>query len=61
MSKWIYDGYTKVKMGNGRHARFVWNYIYKCPDCGWSVRVERTQKPPRFCPNCKKDMKEGKE
>lgn len=60
MSKWIaYDGYTKVKMGNGRHARFVVNHIYKCPDCGWSVRIERTQKPPRCCPNCQKDMKEG--
>ena len=59
MSKWIYDGYTKVKMGNGRHARFIENYIYKCPNCGWSVRVERLEKPPHYCPNCKENMKEG--
>lgn len=59
MSKWIYDGYTKVKMGSGRHQRYVENRIYKCPDCGWSVRVECMVKPPRYCPNCKKDMREG--
>lgn len=37
MSKWKYDGYTKVKMGNGRHARFIENYIYKCHDCGQAI------------------------
>lgn len=58
MSKWIYDGYTKVKTGSGRHQRYVENHIYKCPDCGWSVRTERTTKPPQYCPNCQKDMKE---
>lgn len=57
MSAWKYDGYTKVKIGNGRHARMVENHIYKCPYCDWSVRVERTQKPPQFCPNCNTDMR----
>ena len=57
--KWIYDGFTKEQTGNGRRSRFIENRIYKCPDCGLRVRVERTQKPPRFCPNCQKDMREG--
>lgn len=61
MSKWIYDGYTKVKIGSGRHARYVVNHIYKCNVCGWSVRVERTVKPPRYCPSCREDMKEDSE
>ena len=60
MSKWIYDGYTKVKIGSGRHARYVENHIYKCNVCGWSVRVERTENPPRYCPSCMADMKEEK-
>ena len=59
MSKWIYDGYTKVKVGSGRHQRYVENQIYKCPDCGWSVKTERATKPPQYCPNCQKNMKEG--
>lgn len=58
MSKWIYDGYTKVKIGSGRHARYVENHIYKCNGCGCPVRVERTEKPPRYCPSCMADMKE---
>jgi len=57
--RWIYTGYTKVKTGSGRHQRYVENLIYKCPDCGWSVRTERTMKPPQNCPNCQKNMKEG--
>lgn len=61
MSRWIYDGYTKVKTGSGRHARYIEEYIYKCPDCGWTIRADRTALyPPRYCPNCQKDMKEGK-
>lgn len=56
MSKWIYDGYTKVKIGSGRHARYVTKYTYKCPYCGLSVRVERLERPPRFCQNCNADM-----
>ena len=59
MSKWKYDGYTKIKEGSGRHARYIENHIYKCPECGWLVRTERTEKPPRHCPNCWKDMEEG--
>lgn len=58
MSKWIYDGYTKVKVGTGRHARMVGNHIYKCPNCGWSVRVEQSERPPMCCPNCQSDMRE---
>ena len=57
--KWVYEGYTKVKTGSGRHARFIENHIYICPDCKREIRVEGTQKPPRFCPNCQKDMREN--
>ena len=60
MSKWIYDGYTKVKKGTGKKQRYIETYIYRCPDCGWTIRAERTAlHPPRYCPNCKADMKEG--
>ena len=58
MSKWVNDGYTKVKVGTGRRARMVEYHIYKCPGCGSTVRMERTLNPPRYCPNCRKDMKE---
>lgn len=58
MSAWLYDGYTKIKVGTGRHARMVENHVYKCLHCGWSVRVERSEKPPMYCPNCKSDMRE---
>ena len=57
MSAWMYDGYTKVKVGTGRYAKMVENHIYKCLHCGWSVRVERTKKPPMYCPNCGADMR----
>lgn len=57
MSRWMYDGYTKVKVGTGRRAKMVENHIFKCLNCGWSVRVERTEKPPRYCPNCGSDMR----
>lgn len=55
MSGWMYDGYTKFKAGTGRRAKMVENHIFKCLHCGWSVRVERTEKPPRYCPNCRAD------
>ena len=58
MSRWIYDGYTKVKVGNGRHARMVENRIYICPDCKQSIRLEWMVKPPMYCPNCNANMKE---
>lgn len=57
MSAWMYDGYTKVKVGTGRHARMVEKHIYKCLHCGWSVMVERTEKPPMYCPKCQTDMR----
>lgn len=57
MSRWIYDGYTKVKTGSGRHARYIENRFYKCPDCGRSVVVEWMVKPPQLCPNCKANMR----
>lgn len=59
--RWKYDGYTKVKVGSGRRAKYVENRIYICPDCGYEERIEAPLKPPRFCPNCKSDMKEGVE
>ena len=57
MSKWIYDGYTKVKIGAGRHARMIEKRIYICPDCQKSIRIETMVKPPRTCPNCGADMR----
>ena len=57
MSKWIYDGYTKVKTGTGRHARMIEKRIYICPDCQKSIRIETMVKPPRTCPNCGADMR----
>ena len=59
MSKWKYDGYTKVKMGSGRRARMIENRIYICPVCKGSLRIERTVKPPMKCPNCNTDMRGG--
>ena len=60
MSKWIYDGYTKIKTGSGRHAKYIEKHIYKCHDCGWSIRADRTELyMPKHCPNCQKDMWDG--
>ena len=61
MSKWIYDGYTKVRIGAGRHARMIEKRIYICPDCQKSIRIETMVKPPRTCPNCGADMRGGKD
>ena len=58
MSKWKYDGYTKVKVGSGRHQRYVENHIYICGVCGKTIRIERTVKPPMICPHCLSNMKE---
>ncbi len=52
MSRWKYDGYTKVKSGFGRHARMIERSIYICPDCRKSIRIETMVKPPMTCPNC---------
>ena len=57
MSKWKYDGYTKVKMGSGKHARMIEKRIYICPFCNQSVRIEHMVKPPQKCPNCNTDMR----
>ena len=59
MSKWIYDGYVKVKTGIGRHQRYIEYRRYKCLNCGWSVRIKRTMNPPQYCPKCQKNMTEG--
>lgn len=61
MSKWIYDGYTKIRVGHGRHARYIETHTYICPDCNWHERIERTVKPPEFCPVCGKNMKDGEQ
>lgn len=61
MSAWMYDGYTKVKIGDGRHARYEEKHIYKCLHCGKAIRIDHTQKPPRNCPNCLSDMREGEQ
>lgn len=61
MSAWMYDGYTKVKVGTGRHARMVEKHTYKCLHCGRSVRVEWSEKPPMYCPNCGADMRGGQD
>ena len=53
MSKWIYDGYTKVKQGSGRSAKMVETWIYKCPNCNHTIRLEwsRRHQTPSKCPN----------
>ena len=56
---WMYDGYTKVKEGQGRKARYVETYIYKCLHCGKEVRTD--DKPPRYCPNCGNDNRVEKD
>lgn len=58
MSKWIYDGYTKVKVGTGRSARMYERHIYICPACKKTIRIGWNQKPPMTCPNCSADMEE---
>lgn len=57
MGAWMYDGYTKVKTGTGKHAKMVEKHIYKCLHCGLSVRVLWAEKPPVNCPNCGDDKR----
>ena len=59
MSKWIYDGYTKVHDDSRKHMIEKW--CYRCSQCGHIVRTE----PKRMailsymtCPNCGADMRE---
>ena len=59
MSGWMYNGYTKVKVGNGRNRRYKELHEYKCLHCGKSIRIDYTQKPPTNCPNCGADMRKG--
>lgn len=62
MSKWIYDGYTKVHDSSRKHMIETW--CYRCSDCGHIVRTE----PKRtailsytICPNCSTKMDSMKE
>ena len=55
-SGWMYNGCMKVETGSGKHHKYVENHMYKCLNCGWSVRVEQTEKPPRYCPKCGMDL-----
>lgn len=55
-----YDGYTKIKEGAGRNARFVERHIYKCTECGAEtcVAIERlpvSSAAPKKCPKCGKE------
>ena len=57
---WLNNGVTEHTYGK-RHPRTVRTRSYKCLNCGWSVRVELSEKPPRYCPNCGKDHKEDEQ
>lgn len=61
MSGWMFEGYVKDKVGTGRHTKFIEYHDYKCLHCGYYMRVERTQKPPRYCPKCGDDKKGAKD
>lgn len=52
--KWIYDGYTKVKIGSGRGARMSEDWIYKCSVCGHEIRVNYAYRNdlPTKCDKC---------
>lgn len=58
MSKWKYDGYTKVKIGYGRNARMLEKRDYVCAYCNKGIRIDWNVRPPKQCPNCKADMDE---
>jgi rubrerythrin len=59
MSEWLSCGITERVYGKGKNARTVSSRNYQCPNCGRMVKVELSQKPPRYCPNCGKDQKEN--
>ena len=42
-----YEGYTKVKENN----RYVETWIYRCSECGNTIKVE-PHKLPEACPYC---------
>lgn len=50
MSKWIYDGYTKVHDDTRKHMIEKW--CYHCSDCGFIIRIEPKQSIFLICPNC---------
>lgn len=50
MSKWIYDGYTKVHDDSRKHMIEKW--CYHCSDCGFIIRIEPKQNIFLICPNC---------
>ena len=61
MSKWIYDGYTKVHSPDRK--KMIENWIYHCSSCGHTVRIGANPTAIlmfKTCPNCGTDMqKEG--
>lgn len=59
MSKWKYDGYTKIKIGQGRSAKMLEKRCYTCPYCSKTIRIDYGGKLPNRCPNCYADMDEG--
>ena len=53
MSKWIYDGYTKVHSADRK--KMIENWIYNCSSCGYTART--APKPTAIlmfttCPQC---------
>ncbi len=48
---WKYNGYTIVKAGEGRNARYVEKHIWICPECKHEVRGGK-QKPQHNCSRC---------
>ena len=52
MTRWQYEGFTKVKSGEGRNARYIEMWEYKCPKCGHTVRIPAHIKPPSICNGC---------
>ena len=62
MSKWVYDGYTKVYDDSRRHMIERW--CYRCSECGHIVRTEPIRKAItafKNCPNCEAKMDGGDE
>lgn len=54
MSDWKYAGYTKVKEGSGRSARYKETTIWACCKCGHEIRGYE-KKPDIKCPKCEKE------
>ena len=54
-TEWIYDGYVKVKVGEGRKAHYVESFDWKCAKCGRVVRTHDRHKPQFWCADCRED------